>query len=100
MHVIIGDGAGFHHRENIEHEDPLPENVRIITLPAYSPELNPMEKFWDIIKDKTCTRCWENLEELETQITEVLHEWWNKPEKFRSLFTHSYLRSELNAIYN
>ena len=99
IHVIIGDGAGFHHRENADHENPLPENVRIITLPPYSPELNPMEKFWDVIKDKICTRCWDSIEELEAKITEVLHEWWNKPGQFRSLFTNSYLRSELNAIY-
>jgi len=98
IHVIIGDGAGFHHRENTESEEVLPNNVRILTLPPYSPELNPMEKFWDIIKDKICTHCWESMEELEGVITEVLHEWWNKPAQFSSLFTNSYLRSELNVI--
>ena len=98
IHVIIGDGAGFHHRENADHEEPLPDNVRILTLPPYSPELNPMEKFWDIVKDKICTRCWDNIEELEDKITEVLNEWWNQPGMFRSLFTNSYLRSELNVI--
>lgn len=43
-------------------------------LPAYSPELNPMEKLWDIVKDKICSYCWETLEELEREMTKVLKE--------------------------
>ncbi|MFV0416773.1 MAG: hypothetical protein ACK5NG_10450 [Chthoniobacterales bacterium] len=37
----MGDGAGFHHRDATEG---LPENLRLITIPHYSPELNPVEK--------------------------------------------------------
>jgi DDE superfamily endonuclease len=48
IHVVIGDGASFHHRDGAS---ALPNNVKLITLPAYSPELNPVEKFWDITKD-------------------------------------------------
>ena len=40
IHIVIGDSAGFHHKK---HEEPLPEKLRIITLPAYSPGLNPVE---------------------------------------------------------
>jgi len=98
VHVIIGDGAGFHHREGVVQEDPLPENIHILTLPAYSPELNPAETFWDIIKDEICTTCWNTLGELEEKIDEVLKEYWERPGGMRSLFRNSYLRSELNAI--
>ena len=97
IHVVIGDGAGFHHKEGQEHENPLPDNIRILTLPPYSPELNPMEKYWDIIKDVTCTKYWDTLEALEVKIDEVLQEWWSRPEGFSSLFTNSYLRDELNV---
>ena len=45
VHVVIGDGAGFHHKEGQLNESSLPENIKILTLPAYSPELNPMEKY-------------------------------------------------------
>ena len=78
-------------------DTPLPDNIRVLTLPAYSPELNPMEKYWDVIKDSICTRCWDNMEELETKIEEVIKQWWNKADGFGSLFTNSYLRSELNV---
>ena len=98
MHVVIGDGAGFHHREGIKQENPLPDNLRIITLPAYCPELNPAEKLWDVIKDRICTTCWENLDAVAEKIDEVLEEHWTRSGKFRSYFTNSYLRLELNVI--
>ena len=38
LHVLIQDGAGFH----LPDGDPrLPDNVRVVTLPAYSPEPDP-----------------------------------------------------------
>jgi len=97
IHVIIGDGAGFHHKEGQANKEALPENVRILTLPPYSPELNPIEKFWDVVKDGIFSVNWKNLEELETKMSEVLKSWWERPEGFASLFTSSYLRTELNA---
>ncbi len=30
----------------------IPENMRILYLPAYSPELNPLEHLWDAIREK------------------------------------------------
>jgi len=100
-HVVIGDGAGFHHKEDgsreNEDEEALPSNIHILTLPPYSPELNPIEKLWDIVKDRICSYNWESLLELEDAITEVLKEWWERKKGFTSLFRHSYLRSELNA---
>ena len=97
IHVVIGDGAGFHHREGVEQENPLPKNIEILTLPPYSPELSPVEKIWDIVKDRICTVCWQTLEALESEISNCLREWWEKEDGFSSLFTQSYLRSELNA---
>ena len=46
-HIIIADGAGFHIKEGDER---MPSNVRVITLPAYSPELNPIEKLWEVVR--------------------------------------------------
>jgi transposase len=97
VHVIIGDGAGFHHKEGQEGTTALPSNVHILTLPPYSPELNPIEKLWDIVKDGICNVNWPNLRALEDYLTQVLSELWDQPDGFTSLFANSYLRSELNA---
>ena len=61
-HVVIYDGAGFHHRGG---HAALPANVRVIALPAYSPELNPVERLWDQVRDALANELHANLEALE-----------------------------------
>jgi len=97
IHVVIGDGAGFHHREGGKGSKELPGNIRIITLPPYSPELNPVEKLWDVMKDTICNRCFNTLEELEDVITDFLRPYWEDGRKVYSLIGNSYLPSKLNA---
>lgn len=95
VHVLIGDGAGFHHKES---DAVLPKNIRIITLPAYSPELNPAEKLWDIVKDGICNKDWNDIDDLEDAITQRIKPYWQEPERVKSLIGSSYLTTELNAI--
>lgn len=40
--VLIWDGAGFHRAGDLQ----VPSNVTRISLPPYSPELNPIENLW------------------------------------------------------
>ena len=96
IHIVIGDGAGFHHKKD---EEPLPGKVRIITLPAYSPELNPVEKLWDIVKDGICNRDWADLDELEEKIIERIKPYWEDAKYVTRLIGNGYLLSELNAIW-
>jgi transposase len=44
--VMVWDGAGFHR----SHELNVPENITILELPPYSPELNPIENLWHYLK--------------------------------------------------
>src|ERR1700722_10936398 len=41
--VLICDGAGWHAKSK---EIVVPTNITLVTLPPYSPELNPMENVW------------------------------------------------------
>jgi hypothetical protein len=97
VHVVIGDGAGFHHKEGQRRPAEMPKNVHVLTLPPYSPELNPIEKLWDIVKDGICNVNWPSMEALEEHMTKVLEKLWSRADGFTSLFTNSYLRTELNA---
>ena len=96
VHIVIGDGAGFHHKKG---EGTLPEKVRIITLPAYGPELNPVEKLWDIVKDGIRNRDWADLDELEDKITERIKPYWEDATRVTRLVGNGYLLSELNAVW-
>lgn len=44
--VMIWDGAGFHTSKKLV----VPENITLIKLPPYSPELNPIENLWHYLK--------------------------------------------------
>ncbi len=92
-----GEGSGRKGKMTAEAKAELTENLKIITLPAYSPELNPVEKFWDIVKDTICNKTWPTLEALEEKITVTLRKYWEDTSRVLSLFLNSYLRSELNG---
>jgi len=55
---VIQDRAGFHLQAG---DARLPANVRVVPLPPYSPELNPVEKLGDWVKDAICNRLFKDL---------------------------------------
>ena len=44
--VLVWDGAGFHQAKELR----CPSNVTLVSLPPYSPELNPVENLWHYLK--------------------------------------------------
>jgi len=46
--IMVLDGASSHKAKELV----LPENIRLIRLPAYAPELNPQEHIWDEVREK------------------------------------------------
>ena len=46
--VMVVDGASSHKGKDLV----VPENIRLIPLPGYSPELNPEEHIWDEVREK------------------------------------------------
>lgn len=89
--VIIIDNAGFHSMKNYQ----IPDNIALIRIPPYTPELNPAEKVWAYIKQYYKNKVFENLNNLK----EWLHNFINdKLNESRILgITHN---SFFNQIYN
>lgn len=46
--VMIMDQAGWHKSAGLI----VPDNIEIIYLPPYSPELNPIERLWKYLKNR------------------------------------------------
>ena len=44
--LVVMDGAGYHHRAAVT----IPDNLSILTLPPYAPELNPVENVWQFLR--------------------------------------------------
>lgn len=46
--LLVLDNAGWHRSADLE----VPANLTLAYLPAYSPELNPVEKVWQYLRDR------------------------------------------------
>jgi hypothetical protein len=63
--VMVLDGASSHRA----HALPVPDNVSLIHLPLYSPELNPTEIRWHKLREKQCSnRVFDALDAVVAQI--------------------------------
>ena len=46
--VLVLDGAGWHVSEDLT----VPPNLTLVHPPPYSPELNPVERVWEYLRDR------------------------------------------------
>ena len=68
--VVIMDGAGCHTDNVVDEFD----NVSILKLPAYSPELNPIEQVWQWLRQRCLSnRVFRGYEEIVEQVSRA----WN-----------------------
>lgn len=58
--VVVCDGAGWHQQGKRLR---VPDNITLLPLPPYSPELNPMENIWDYLRGNKLSRgIWHSYE--------------------------------------
>jgi transposase len=61
--ILIMDRAGWHKSKDLK----IPDNITIVYLPPYAPELNPVERLWQYIKSKILKNIlYETIEKLES----------------------------------
>jgi len=59
---LLMDGAAWHKSKALT----VPDNIQIILLPPYSPELNPVERLWRYIKNSVIkNKIYSSLDQLE-----------------------------------
>jgi len=57
--LLILDGAGWHSSPQLI----LPENIVLMPLPSYAPELNSVENIWDYLRSNFLSHCvWDTYE--------------------------------------
>lgn len=67
--VMVLDGAGWHRSKGLK----VPDNVALLPLPPYSPELNPVEHLWDELREKSFhNRLFASLDAVEDQLCDTL----------------------------
>lgn len=85
--VVIADNASYHKSPPVrsfllQHQAQL----RVLFLPPYSPELNPIERVWKQTR-RMCThnQYFPDLDKLQDVVSEQLRAWWRPNECLRKL---------------
>jgi hypothetical protein len=80
----------------------VPENIRLLRLPAYAPELNPQEHVWDEVREKEFpNRVFSDLASVTVQLERGLPQLAADHERLRSITAWPWIVSLiLNANYN
>lgn len=92
LHVVIADQAGFHLPVN---DARLPGNLRLLPLPPYSPELNPVERFGGLLKAAVRNRLYTAIPALQRHL-EAAARPLREPAKVAGLI-HDWLRIQTNS---
>lgn len=90
LKIMVLDNGAFHKAKRLK----IPENILLVFLPPYSPELNPAEKVWWVIKRELVCKTFKSIEELQTQLTSIVQTKINQ-ESIKSLCSFKYF---LNTI--
>jgi len=87
--VIQVDKASWHRSNCLV----IPENIRLIFQPAYSPKLMPVEHIWeDIRENHFYNHAFKSIDKVEEKLSEGLLELCADPERLRSLTFFPHLR--------
>jgi transposase len=80
--IMVVDGASTHKSKSLV----VPNNVHILVLPPYSPELNPVEVLWNVAR-RNCfaNQYYETLDEAILNLTLYLKKLKRKPDEIKRL---------------
>ena len=81
--VVLCDGAGWHQSgERLR----VPDNITLLPLPPYSPELNPMENVWEYLRgNKLCALVWDSYEAILAACKSAWNFLIQDPDRIRSI---------------
>lgn len=78
--LLIFDGAGSHRSEKVIYGEITKE-----VLPPYSPELNPVERFFQELRRELKNKVYESYEEVERAVEEIFRKYLAKPKAVKKL---------------
>lgn len=94
--ILVMDNAPWHKKAKrlIESEEKyadIREAISIVSLPTYSPDLNPIEQVWRITRrEKTHNRYWKNIDVLVTTLDAWFNSFAQPNKKLASLCSFSW----------
>ena len=87
---IVWDNAGSHIKTA---KELLQEGIdKIKFLPPYSPELNPVERFFQEIRKAISNRIFNDIKEITDHIKQNMESWKSSPQKLIQLTAYPYIK--------
>lgn len=92
--VMILDGAPSHKGKELK----VPRNIALAFLPSYSPELNPAEQIWNVLRrDYFANRVFDSLDAATLQAEHGLADMASDRQSLKSLTNWSWINDILKA---
>ena len=89
--VLVCDGAGWHQTGGCLH---VPENITLLHLPPYSPELNPVETVWAYLRaNKLGNTVFDNYAAIVNQCCTAWNWLMDAPDRIRSIATRAWAKT-------
>jgi hypothetical protein len=86
--VLVCDGAGWHQSGG---RLVVPQNISLLPLPPYSPELNPMENVWDYLRGNILSHIvWNSYDEILQACAKAWRFLVTDPARIRSIATRDW----------
>jgi len=70
LHIIQLDNGGLHQALDLV----IPDNILLLFQPPYSPQFNPIERFWKELKKKLKWKVFDELSELRATVFKELNQ--------------------------
>lgn len=87
--IMQVDRASWHRSQQLQ----LPENIRLIFQPPYSPEVNPVEHIWEDLREKHFyNHIFSSLDELQEHLCDALNDLSSHNDLLRSLTYFPHIR--------
>ena len=93
--IIVLDNGAFHKAKRLI----IPGNIALLFLPAYSPELNPAEQIWRILKKTICNKVFTTHDELSNHLSSAIINIIT-PESVKSITGYKFYLSAYQTIYD
>ena len=90
--ILLLDNSGAHTSPRLI----LPPNVRLVFLPPYCPELNPIERVWRDLKDDMAWQPFADLNAQQDYLSHLLRAY--EPATLQSLTGYPYLVEAVHAL--
>ena len=92
LNLLLLDNSGAHTAQRLT----LPANVRLVCLPPYCPELNPIERVWRDLKDALAWLHFSTLEAQQDYIATLLRAY--EAATLQALTGYTYLVEAIHAL--